>query len=52
MNNLVLGIGSAEGGIILREVMNYFNIELMSVKGFVICLITAIIYSLVLNSIL
>ena len=52
MKNLVLGIGSAVGGFILREAMNYFRIELMSIKGFLICLIVAIVYVTILSKVL
>ena len=47
----LVGITSLVGGIILREIMSCFGIELMSVKGFIICLVVAIIYSLIINSI-
>lgn len=51
MNNLILGIGSAVGGVIFKEIMNYFNIELVSAKGFIICLIVGIIYVAILSKI-
>lgn len=37
------------GGMILREVLNRFGIEVYSVKGFLICLVAAIIYIGIIN---
>ena len=44
-------MASAAGGIILREVMNYFGIELFSAKGIVTCIVVGIVYVAVLNRI-
>ena len=37
------------GGMILREVLNGFEIEVCSVKGFLICLVAAIVYIGIIN---
>lgn len=37
------------GGMILREVLNGFEIEVCSVKGFLICLVVAIVYIGIIN---
>lgn len=45
------GFACLAGGIILREVMNYFGIGLFSAKGIVICIVVGIVYVAVLNRI-
>lgn len=37
------------GGMLLREVLNGFGIEVCSVEGILICLIAAIIYIGIIN---
>lgn len=37
------------GGMLLREVLNEFEIEICSVKGFLICLVAAIVYIGIIN---
>ena len=37
------------GGMILREVLNRFEIEVSSVKGILICMVAAIVYTGIIN---
>lgn len=37
------------GGMILREVLNGFGIKVRSSKGFLICLVAAIVYIWIIN---
>ena len=37
------------GGMLLREVLNRLGIEVCSVKGFLICLVVAIVYIGIIN---
>lgn len=44
-----MGMASVAGGIILREVMNYFCIGLFAVKGIVTCAVVGIVYVVILG---
>ncbi len=43
------GFACLAGGMLLREVLNGFGIEICSVKGFLICLVAAIVYIGIIN---
>lgn len=44
MMEFLNGFVCLTGGMLLREVLNRFRIKVCSVKGFLICLVTAIVY--------
>ena len=43
------GFACLAGGMLLREVLNGFGIGVCSVKGFLLCLVAAIIYIGIIN---
>ena len=43
------GFACLAGGMLLREVLNGFGIDVCSVKGSLICLVVAIVYIGVIN---
>lgn len=43
------GFACLAGGMLLREVLSGFRIEICSVEGFLICLVAAIIYVGIIN---
>ena len=43
------GFACFAGGLLLREVLNGFGIEICSVKGSLICLVAVIIYIGIIN---
>ena len=43
------GFDCLVGGMLLREVLNGFGIEICSVKGFLICSVAAILYIGIIN---
>lgn len=43
------GFACLAGGMILRKVLNGFGIKVCSVKGFLICLVAAILYIGIIN---
>lgn len=49
MMKYLICVASLVGGIVLRNVLDYFNIDVMSIKGFIICLLVGLAYVLVLN---
>lgn len=43
------GFACLVSGMLLREVLNEFGIKICSVKGFLICLVAAIVYIVIIN---
>ena len=48
-NGILNGFACLASGMLLREVLNGFGIKICSVKGFLICLVAAIVYIVVIN---
>ena len=49
MMKYLICVASLVGGIILRYVLDYFSIDIMSIEGIAFCLLVGLTYVLVLN---
>lgn len=49
MMKYLICVASLVGGIILRNVLDYFSIDIMSIEGIAFCLLVGLTYVLVLN---
>ena len=49
MMEFLNGFVCLAGGMFLRKVLNEFGIKVCSVKGFLICLVAAIVYIWIIN---
>lgn len=49
MMKYLICVASLVGGIILRNVLDYFSTDIMSSEGIAICLLVGLPYVLVLN---
>lgn len=49
MMKYLICVASLVGGIVLRNVLDCFNIDVMSIEGLIICLLVGLAYVLVLN---